>query len=75
MKRYCPFARYKDIKQNEGFDYFNTFREATNWILKVKDNPKNSCFDLWGIDVFDVKKDDYTHHYILVNGIFELRSS
>lgn len=76
MKRYCPFAKYKDTQQNEGFDYFNTFRQAKDFILRVKDLSKNSCYDLWGIDVFDTKKDDYTHHYILIeNNIFELRKS
>ena len=75
MKRYCLFAKYKDTQNFEGFDYYDKFSQAKAAILRIKNKPQNQCFDLWGIDVFDTTKDNYTHHYILINGIFELRAS
>ena len=65
MKYYSVYARYKNTNKNEALEFFDTFKEAKNYTLKCKVSPKFTDFDLFGIDVFDHKKELYTHYYIL----------
>lgn len=72
MKRWTPWARYKGTKTNEAFEAWSSFAEACAFSEKLMNNPKYQCFDHWGIDVFDSKKDEYARHWWeFVNGQWE----